>query len=1451
MIAHRISRILRAAAAPRFAIARSSRISPWNRMMALAVLGMVMGTLSTQAAGTAAVTLRPSHVDISSAASRGAVLMTLSGYTADSAPKYRIYNGGNQHNCWDAVSGTFISASSYASGPLVPGDYVNGTTFWILYERGNNANTAASYRDRVSPYSANNNTAALPSATEIASPFTLTGTLVAGSGYNLTVRYVVLGFDATSGGTLVCASFSDLTTGDFSLVCPGGATLQRIEVRTILNVSITSAARTGSWSADAALGNFPLSLDTSPTITVPEGALEFGNVLTGAVSEEQSYSVSGANLTANIVITPPAGYEISTTSGSGFVAAPGTLTLSPTGGTVNSTPIYVRFAPTAVQAYDGVISHASTGATAKEKTVSGAGVVGATSDIIRDGTFSEPENIPYAGHVEDNLTAASLQVGSFTIRDGGAGATTDGQSTTVTDLGFAVTNGAHLKRLAIYDGNTEIAEAAGGAAVNFAGLAGLAAPDGGSRTFRVLASFNSAVTDNDRLRFTIQSAAANPAGTVFETANAGGAQTDATGDRNRLEVTADRLAFSGLPATCRVGVDFSGTVQAQDANGNLDLDTTASVTLSLASGPPNALSSVDGLVQSLVAGTFSWTDLQLSATGEFTIEAAAAGLIPALSGPIVATLAAPVALEAGDIGMNGFTAQWEAAPNATGYFLDVSTTPFEGDLLISEYVEGGGNNKYIEIFNSTAGAVDLSDYQLQLFTNGAATPGQSVTLSGTIPAGGVVVYKHSSAAAYAGAATANAAVNFNGDDAVALKKISADAYVDIIGRIGEDPGEAWVADPLSTLNQTLVRKSAVAVGVTVNPAAGFPALATEWDTYAQDTVDYLGSHTFTGVVGANYVPGYENLNVGAVTSYAVTGLDPDTTYYYRVRATDGVSVSGNSNMVAARTLSTDPYIALSPADLTAFSTTVGTPSAAQQFTVAGINLTGDITVTAPAGFEVSTTSDSGYGATVTLIPVGGIVAETPVFVRMIGDALGAFSGDVTATSAGATDAAKAVSGTVQLPPPTATAATLVSFDSFTANWTAVAGATGYRLDVIMVQSGGGGGGLFISEVTDPADVANAKFVELFNATNAAIDLAAGNWYVSRQSNGGSTWGDIALTGVIPAGGTYVIANNQTDYEAAFADTADQYNGSISGNGDDGYFLYSGGNHTAGTLVDAYGVVDQDGTGMDWEYLDTHAVRLPAVSTGNTVWTAAEWNIPASPVNVADMTPHAHLLSTFVPGYEDLAVGNATSWPVVGLNPETTYAYRVRAITDTETSPNSNVMEVTTTAQANATVLEQFNALTVNGVVMVRWVTSQEVGTTAFDVYRKNGEIWEKINIFEVLPAGAPGAEYQLFDLGATPGATYEYKLVETTGTGTTEHGPFERETTVLRFTGPAVSLPEGMEIVWASREGESYRVLFCDDLVNDAFDVLADDVAATAPENTFIDDTDPMPSMRVYRIELK
>lgn len=179
------------------------------------------------------------------------------------------------------------------------------------------------------------------------------------------------------------------------------------------------------------------------------------------------------------------------------------------------------------------------------------------------------------------------------------------------------------------------------------------------------------------------------------------------------------------------------------------------------------------------------------------------------------------------------------------------------DLIFSQYVEGSGFNKYLEIFNGTCEVIDLSNYELRTYHNGAAgTPTYTIPLTGTIPAEGIFVIAHPSATVWTGTPDLYSdKLQFNGDDALVLFNLTSGNAADIFGSVGNDPGSAWRdADTTSTTygwsteNKTLVRKACVYAGITVNPdlagANGFPTLTTEWDTLSIDNVTDLGTHTF-------------------------------------------------------------------------------------------------------------------------------------------------------------------------------------------------------------------------------------------------------------------------------------------------------------------------------------------------------------------------------------------------------------------------------------------------------------------------------------------------------------------------------------------------------------------------------------------------------------------------------
>jgi hypothetical protein len=101
------------------------------------------------------------------------------------------------------------------------------------------------------------------------------------------------------------------------------------------------------------------------TATTP---LDFSSTFTGAASAAKSFTVNGTGLTAPLIITPPAGFEIRTGTQPFACCA---IQLAPSGGTVYPTTIEVRFAPTAAQSYQTAIPVTSTGFPDQSVAVSG------------------------------------------------------------------------------------------------------------------------------------------------------------------------------------------------------------------------------------------------------------------------------------------------------------------------------------------------------------------------------------------------------------------------------------------------------------------------------------------------------------------------------------------------------------------------------------------------------------------------------------------------------------------------------------------------------------------------------------------------------------------------------------------------------------------------------------------------------------------------------------------------------------------------------------------------------------------------------------------------------------------------------------------------------------------------------------------------------------------------
>lgn len=190
-------------------------------------------------------------------------------------------------------------------------------------------------------------------------------------------------------------------------------------------------------------------------------------------------------------------------------------------------------------------------------------------------------------------------------------------------------------------------------------------------------------------------------------------------------------------------------------------------------------------------------------------------------------------------------------------------------LIISEYIEGSGNNKAIEIANVGEEAVSLEAWELQVFFNGSDSPGLTVNLSGSVAPGGTHVFASSnatSAVVEQGDQLSGAGL-FNGNDAVVL--LNGGSAVDRVGRVGEDPDGAWSSDGVSTQNDTLRRRPGALKGDSNTTAPFDPAAI--FTSHGQDSFDDLGHFGEDNGDGGGEAPAFGACGDSATRIAAIQG----------------------------------------------------------------------------------------------------------------------------------------------------------------------------------------------------------------------------------------------------------------------------------------------------------------------------------------------------------------------------------------------------------------------------------------------------------------------------------------------------------------------------------------------------------------------------------------------------
>ncbi len=237
-------------------------------------------------------------------------------------------------------------------------------------------------------------------------------------------------------------------------------------------------------------------------------------------------------------------------------------------------------------------------------------------------------------------------------------------------------------------------------------------------------------------------------------------------------------------------------------------------------------------------------------------------------------------------------------------FWNVAPPPPPMDVFISQYVEGSGNNKAIEIFNGLTTNLDLAaqNYVLQQYDNGATNPSVSIPLTGVVAPGQALVvgrpnvpplYAPTNAISGLPNLFTNKYLTFNGDDVVVLRQGGTTGTVkDRVGQVGTNAtGSMWSRN---TRDRTLQRKSVILTGTVGLVTAAFPA--DDWIASASDDFSGLGEHAVSFIDGDEpYTPaGYSLImNTNAVLmSGELPGGIGDVGFWWRTESmSPGITMS--------------------------------------------------------------------------------------------------------------------------------------------------------------------------------------------------------------------------------------------------------------------------------------------------------------------------------------------------------------------------------------------------------------------------------------------------------------------------------------------------------------------------------------------------------------------------------
>ena len=783
-------------------------------------------------------------------------------------------------------------------------------------------------------------------------------------------------------GNPAATAYAILVTNGNSYVQPNGAigvtaVYQTSNTWATVTVSNLSPSTTYGFAAIATNGAgtatafSPTNVITTgasvlPAITATPGTLNFGPVLVNGTSPNLNYSASAINLSADLTVAASANFQVSTNSATGFAS---TLTLTPVAGTVPSTTVFVRFNPTAQTGYSGFITNSSPGAATQTVSVSGAGanLPAVTTQLP---TATNTTSATFAGTVTASNNAVLTDRGFFFSSSPGVTLT----ATQVSEGGTAQSaftrsvTGLNVNQIYYYRSY----------AVNAIGTN----LDSSDVSFYTLAAVPLApVVGNattNSLTVAIVSGDGNPNGTAYaiqETGSGNFVQANgtlgATPVFQNTNVWGQRLV-TGLAA----GQSYTFQVRAQ--NGASFPTAFGSSTTSSTANQPFGAGNVVLLSADTASAnntTFTIIELTTNTPNQTAVQAIA---VNGTSGPNALRTSGSASSVGYLANSDDGTLLLFSAHNSTNSSVNANTLTARGVgtlntnavfNLATTYTGSSGQQ------TRAAGTVNNSFFfigdQNGLYTNGTSSAVTSGNYRSVKSFGGTA-YIFAASTTVVPVSTVTAAGTITALPGLANGAASRqDFYLVSSGSNGSTFDVLYVLDTTSATVGSILKYSLVSGSWTANGSyattfGGFGLCAVKSGSGATLFVTSgTGATAANNLIRLTDTNGF-NVNLGINT--------PDNVTLY----TAGASATIKGVAFAPRALIPAISITGTPA---AFTNTYGTASAAQNFTVTGANLSGNITATAPTGFEISTNVSTTYGSTATFLANGSSVNGT-LFVRL-------------------------------------------------------------------------------------------------------------------------------------------------------------------------------------------------------------------------------------------------------------------------------------------------------------------------------------------------------------------------------------------------------------------------------------------------------------------------------------